>query len=254
MLKIKFLVAIAGLLFGCSSCREEIVHDLAEVRANQVLLILERAGIEGDKRRDGAGWSLAVPESESRKALTVLEQSRVLEHDLNRFRETAKSFVPSREERLQAGERALAWNLETTLERIPHVLEARVHVQSQSSAGESEKVAGRSAGVLLVVDSEARDVREIARSLISGGTGVPGDQVTVAVTQIPVATVSSAASLPRDVQRNKNLSFTSLIAALLFGLLVMVRRRRLQREASERPPLRPVVSALNGHDRFGELQ
>ena len=257
MLEMIFRGVLCFGLLLFAGCREEIVHDLPEVRANQVLLILERSGIEARKSREGATWSLSVPGESMHRALTVIEQSRVLEHDLNRFRETTKSFVPSREERLDAGERARSWNLETTLERIPNVLEARVHLQTESSSSvETGKIESRSAGVLLVVSQAAADVGSVARALVSGGTGIAVERISVAITEAALAApIAQDELVPESPLGNSESSILPLLAvAVAISVLLFILRLRRLREAGRNSValLRPVV--MNGVDRSMELQ
>lgn len=251
------LVCLLCFMIVLAGCREDIAHDLSEVRANQVLILLRRNGLEPEKSRNGTQWSVSVPHSDTLRALVLVNQSRVLDHDLDRFRESAKGFVQSREERQQAGERALAWGLETTLERIPGVLEARVHLRTDGTTA-SAKGSVNSAGVLLLVEGDGETASTTARSLVSGGAGIPAESVSVAISKMSfdmqsnpvganpgrvegVAAFDSAAALP-------------IVAVVLAIALFGARASRIRNERV-RSTLRPVLRTTNGIDRtLSEVQ
>ncbi|MFN8389857.1 MAG: hypothetical protein U0136_06175 [Bdellovibrionota bacterium] len=178
-------LSVATLLFGCG-CREEILHDLDELHANQVQLVLNHAGIESEKVRSGALWNVTVSRSRSAGALSSLEQSRVLWRDLSRFKEQSGGFIQSREERARESERQVSWTMEQTLERLPGVLEARVQLEiADQSADLSAAHQPRSGSVLLVVNElKAPDVHEV-KQLVAGGTGLSPEAISVVVAQPP---------------------------------------------------------------------
>ena len=190
----------AFVCMGLCACREEILHELDEMRANQVQLVLERSSIEAEKVRSGAGWNIVVPHSQATAALAVLEQSRILWRDLSRFKDLSQNFIQSREERAHAAERQIAWTMEQTLERIPGVLEARVqlHLNQQSLDPFGPKVKD-SGSVLLVVNGDRPHEAEPMKRLISGATGVEPDSIAVLVSsadpslEIRLAATSEAA-------------------------------------------------------------
>ena len=82
------------LLLSVTACRETILHDLDELRANQVIVVLSHAGVEGIKERDGAKWSVSVPKESAPTALETLEESRILKRDLQRFQEEPSGLHP----------------------------------------------------------------------------------------------------------------------------------------------------------------
>lgn len=128
----------AGLLLSAvlagSGCDVDIYQDLSERRLSEALIALRQAGIPADKRLlsrgsggRGSTFALTVPRGEETRALALL-----LERGLPRPPEASAVgssrllFLPgsSRGENAQA----LSAALTETLERLPEVSEARVHL------------------------------------------------------------------------------------------------------------------------------
>lgn len=128
------VVAVLGAL-GLAGCDAELYHDLPERRANEALLALREAGLDADKRLEQRGsggrpssFTLTVPRSDEARALRVLEG-----RGLPRL---PPATGPAGGGKLlglpgeQRGEEAarLEAALVETLERLPMVEEARVHL------------------------------------------------------------------------------------------------------------------------------
>jgi len=174
------------VLISVSGCDEDILHDLSEMRANQVLLVLERAQISAEKVRSGKEWVIRVPKAQALQALSTIEESRILVRDLERHKEQSGGLMQSREDRELANERELSWDLETTLERIPGVREAKVHlsIESDSPLAKVKAKTLSSASVLLVIVQEDPLLSEKVKQLVSGAAGLPPTQVSVVMTKM----------------------------------------------------------------------
>lgn len=166
-----FLVLFSWGLLGC---QEAILHDLDELQANRVRLTLERNSIEAKKIKDGSKWLIQVSEKRVTEALQVIESSRLLRSTLRRIETPEGSLIQSREERLSRLLESRSRSLEDTLQSIPGVLEAHVHLYADS-AGKKAK----SASVLILLDGEAEPEYSGIQSLVSGASGVPADLVSV---------------------------------------------------------------------------
>lgn len=174
-----------AVCLGLMGCQEEaILHELSEVQANRVIVALDRVGILAEKRHEGQTWSIFTAAAQTTSALAALEESRVLRNELNSNTVgTSSALVQSREERMQFVERQLASSLEATLETLPDVLQARVHLFLDPG----EKLAllrsspKQTASVLIISDhSEAIDRSQIQK-LVSGASGVEAEQVIVLI-------------------------------------------------------------------------
>ena len=166
------------LILFTSACKESILHDLDELKANQVKLILARQNIPAFKTRDGGGWSIKVSKSDVDRALQLIDRSRMLKRSVQRNTEDSSSFVRSREERQRWVERKLAWSLEDTLESYPGVLEARVHIHMSDSKSLAGSKPRSRASVLLV--GEQSIALEKVKQLVSGASGVESVNVVLA--------------------------------------------------------------------------
>jgi type III secretion protein J len=124
------LGAIFVASWGLAACGVDLEHGLDERQANQIAALLEQNGIAADKLRDeadGAGWKIAVPRGELGRSFTLLEENDLPRRD----RATASddhSLLPSLGEEQARLELARAAELEKTLERVPGVVSARVHL------------------------------------------------------------------------------------------------------------------------------
>ncbi len=215
------LKALALMILAiCAGCKEEILHDLDEQSANRVQLALLRSGIEAEKSRSGDHWAIAVAPQDLGGALQVVESSRALRRELLRPAESGVSMLMSREERAQAFQRANAFALERTLEALPHVLEAHVHV------------GGRSASVVAVIDRAEAGAADEIRGIASAALGIVPELLQVVLRN----EVPRLVKLPLQAERLSSLPLlVSLSVAAALALLAFRRRGRPRSELHESP-------------------
>src|SRR5262245_5036812 len=125
-----FLLALA---VGVTGCGVELEHGLDERQANQVASLLETEGISADKvveDAQGGTFKVVVPRADAPRAFQLLEA-----HDLPRrgqrgLQETYAdgTLLPSGIEERARLASAIQADLERTLQGIPGVTAARVHV------------------------------------------------------------------------------------------------------------------------------
>lgn len=224
---------IVVTLWGLSGCDAELYHDLPERRANEALLALREAGLGADKRLEQRGsggrpssFALTVPRSDEARALRVLEG-----RGLPRL---SPQPGPSGGGKLlglpgeQRGEEAarLEAALVDTLERLPMVEEARVHLglpapEPLSPLGQLRPTAS----VLLRLRSAlALKPGEVAELV---ARAVPGlDAADVAVVSAPAAPSVPAVS---DGSRASTWALAALgssSAALLCACVLLLLRLR----------------------------
>lgn len=171
------------LLLAVSGCDERILHDLSEVHANRIKVKLAQANIDAQKVREGTLWSISVSSADATSALATLDKARVLKPLHLPSPLGSSSLIQTREERAHLLERSLARNLEQTLERMPHVLEARVHLhfQPENRLELIPKQTDHSASVVLVTfRPDGIDHADISR-FVSGASGVQEQFVSVLV-------------------------------------------------------------------------
>lgn len=188
-------------LLGCR--REALVHDLSEREANKILTELHGERIEATKRVEPNGlYALEVEPAAMVEALRYLENNRLL-----RERSTVKAegspFGGTREERRFRFERSMSREIEVTLERVPGVREARVHLNlppTESIFGGGEGKSPASGSVLIVASAKTMLEREAVAAIVSGAAGLSPAAVTVVIhvakgiAELPV--VAPSATLP----------------------------------------------------------
>ena len=170
------------LLLLLSGCKKAILHKLDELEANRVLVVLIDAGIVVDKKQEGNQWNVVVESSSVAKALKVLEESRILKHDLVRVQSAQSSLIQSREEREHFLERQLSLGLEQTLEAVAGVLEARVHLHKMPTDEFRNKAKKQdSASVLILSSSTVKINEDQIRNIVSGASGIGSQFITVVI-------------------------------------------------------------------------
>ncbi|MDR2337653.1 MAG: hypothetical protein LBE20_03260 [Deltaproteobacteria bacterium] len=182
-----FFLIICLSLLTLTSCKEVILHDLSETKANKVCVILNEYKITADKVKAGNNWNIQVPIKDVFSALRILDKSRFLKRDSLKTKTENKGFMVSKDERQKALERELAMNLEETLEAIPEILEARIHFYF-SAPNDFDLLLEpkqKSASVLLVVNSQVDtnddNLKSIVIQLISGAAGVEEQGINIIV-------------------------------------------------------------------------
>lgn len=175
-------LTLAVILF-LAGCEEAILHDLDEVKANKVKVVLAKANIPSAKEKEGVSWSIKVSSDLVTEALTVIEENRLIKRELENAPPTSSSFLPSKSERMFFMQQQTSWSLEKTLEQIPGVLEARVHLFESKSSPVSleDELEKQSASVLIVTDDEAGIDLGDLRELISGATGIEKEGISIMI-------------------------------------------------------------------------
>ena len=185
------------------ACNVDIYHDLSERRASESLLALRAAGIRADKRIEGrasaaraSSFALTVPRSDETRALSVLA-----ERGLPRPAEATAGasnkllFLPSSQREGNTAQQSAT--LAETLERIPEVSEARVHL----ALPEPEPLAGQgmlrpTAAVYLKLRAPLTvSTAELAQLVAHSVPGLDAQDVRVLATQSPALAPSAVSQL-----------------------------------------------------------
>ena len=168
---------LLSILLLLCSCSEKIVSSVNELKANKIIIALHKYEIKANKVKDGANWAIEVPKSTSTRALEILALSRFLTSEPEP--ETSSGFVQTKKELNHFLERKLARSIEQTLIRMPHVMEARVHINNYSKSEFGQKQEKQTASVLVVVDKEDSIEEENIKNIVSGASGLSRDGVLV---------------------------------------------------------------------------
>lgn len=178
------LVLLCLLLFLCG-CDEQIVHQLSEHEANQLLSKLHEVEIPAAKERlpDGS-WALSVSRSNGARALQYLSNARLLGRTARREQKPTP-LVSSREQQRFQMERALSGEIEVTLSSLEGMLDARVHLHLPAR----DPILGRleepgeqgSASVLLVTSPSFSESEAAIAKLVAHAAGVKSTAVSVLI-------------------------------------------------------------------------
>ncbi len=174
---LKMRALLICLLLLLCSCTERIVSSVNELKANKIIIALHKYGIKAEKVKDGTNWAIEVPKAKSTRALEILALSRFLNSEPEP--ETSSGFVQTKKELNHFLERKLARSIEQTLIRMPHVMEARVHINNYSKSEFGKKQEKQTASVLVVVDEEDSIKEENIKNIVSGASGLSREGVMV---------------------------------------------------------------------------
>ncbi|RIK06808.1 MAG: hypothetical protein DCC49_10990 [Acidobacteria bacterium] len=186
-MRLGYGLTLCVLLLLCG-CKEQLLQNLTETQANNIVSSLSQAGIYSQKRKDSDGtWALLVGESDLSNALKLVDERRLLRATSAAGGPAKGSLLSSREEQRFSMERALSRELEGTLGSIDGVVEARVHLNMppvDPLLGRSITGAKGSASVLLVTAQDSGLDRRQVSQLVAGAAGIAVEHVAVVVTVI----------------------------------------------------------------------
>ncbi len=128
------LIFLATAVLFLTGCKIELLHDLEEREANEILVILDQYGIKGEKAAAGDDrnrtWTILIDEADAVKARKVL-----LDMDLPRPKGTGfkdvfqqSGLMPTQLEEQAKLIQAYQGEIAETIERIDGVVDVRVHV------------------------------------------------------------------------------------------------------------------------------
>lgn len=180
-------VSVHSVLFwlcvvATAGCRQEIVHNLEEQEANRLLAKLHSSSLSPTKDQQADGkWSIAVDQADIPRAVTLLDDLKLLTTTPTSEEKPSNSLFASNEEIRLTYERRKAADIARTLEGLAQVLQAKVHLNlpATNAFGGGRAQETNSASVLLVVTSGFKITTEEIAGLVGGSTGIPHDRVQV---------------------------------------------------------------------------
>ncbi len=215
-------------LLAFSGCGVELEHGLDEHQANEIASVLESAGIGADKVSEdnqANAYKIVVARAEAGRAFSLLESRDLPRRALRGLSDTfsAGTLLPSPvEDRARYGA-ALAAELERSLEEIPGVVAARVHLAlapEESFVGDAAH-ARPTASVLLKTARSLKLADSDVKRLVAGA--VPGlSAADVSVMVAPAAVEEGAPPLDRVGPLRVARESRTLTAALATSGLVLI--------------------------------
>jgi type III secretion system YscJ/HrcJ family lipoprotein len=251
-MRAKAIVVVATLWL--SACSVGIQHGLDEAEANQIIVVLDRAGIPASKEREEGRrptWKVRVAGSEATRAWQVLR-----EHELPRGRAPGfdlfqkGGLIPTQTEERALYQQALSGEITKMLLAYPGVVDARVLVSlpRERAFGAGGPAPKPTASVLLKQVADAQSVFKTAdiQGLVAGAVpGLEPGQVTVVAAPVrpaeaPESTMARLGPfvVSRDSQSGLQIALIAgglvvfvLGAAVVWGGLQLRRARSRLREA-----------------------
>ncbi|ATU68245.1 type III secretion system inner membrane ring lipoprotein SctJ [Piscinibacter gummiphilus] len=209
----------ALLLAGCM--RQELYGQVSERQANEMVALLQGAGIDARKEhRDAANFAITSPSADFGRAIELLHANGYPRGNFDSVGQVFKKegFVSSPVEERARLTYALSQELANTLQTIDGVVVARVHLAVPEKDPLTDKPHPASASVF-IKHRAGRDltgqVNQMKALVVNGVEGLPYDNVTVAL--FPAETVPA----PRPGLATDPLS-TSLQAVAGFGGLLLL--------------------------------
>jgi type III secretion protein J len=235
-------LALALLAFsGCA--REELLHGLDELQANEVLVALDEGGVGAAKARgDGAdaGWTVSVARAEAAHAHRLLADRALPRERPAGFGDVfAKgSMVPTPTEEHALYLHALGGELARSVESIDGVVEARVHLglPQPDPLRPGDRAAPRAAVLVKCRMASCAAIRALEggiRSLVAGAA----DGLDPAAVSVVVAEAADTPTPPSPKSERRRGSTLLVGLAVLAGLGAAALaatgvRGRLRREAA----------------------
>ena len=244
--RLRLFLAGLGLVLLAACGRAEVFGKLSEGQANEMIAVLQRAGIEAEKKDGGeAGWTLTTAKSDFGRAVEILQSQGYPRQDFATLGTVFKKegFVSSPTEERARLNWGLSQELSRTLTEIDGVVQARVHLALPEDAPLAETKAPASASVFIKyrpgTDINAQ-IGKIKALVVNSIEGLKIENVSVET--------FAAAPAPVQVAGVPDAETSGGVIALLVagGLLVVAvlgypafRRWRLRRTAATRRAIVP---------------
>ena len=193
------LVGLSLLLAGCS--RADLYSKLSEGQANDMIAVLQSAGISANKQDNGeAGWSVSTGQGDLARAIAVLHAQGYPREDFASLGTVFKKegFVSSPTEERARLNYGMSQELAHTLSDIDGVVQARVHLALPQNEPLSDQKQPASASVFIKyrpgtnIDAQIGKIKAL---IVNSVEGLSYDNVSVetfAAEPPPGATASAS--------------------------------------------------------------
>ena len=173
-----------------SGCGVELEHGLDERQANEVVAVLEGAGIGADKVvEDGQAnaYKIVVSRGEAGRAFALLDARDLPRHSLRGLSDTfgGGTLLPSPVEDRARYAAALAAELERSLQEVPGVVSARVHLAlpaEESLVGDAAHARPTASVLLKTSRALALSDADLKRLVAGAVNGLQAADVSVVTT------------------------------------------------------------------------
>ena len=126
-----FRLLASILVVSLAGCTVDIHHDLEEIEADEIIVLLETHGIAAQKERERrGGWSISVPADDAGRSFRLMHTYGLPPREIEGWGAILddSSLVRGPAEERARFLLATAGALESTLRSIPGIVDARVHL------------------------------------------------------------------------------------------------------------------------------
>lgn len=228
------LLGLLLLLLSLAACGKKITLQagLKDTEANEIVMVLNRSGIEVAKQQAKEGVTLEVAEQDLSRASSVMNAAGLPRRNLSNLGEVFKKqgMISSPLEERVRYIHGLSEELGYTLQQFDRVVSARVHVVLPERVAPGEPIMPSSAAVFvkyqppLDEDAAVPRIRNLVSSSIPGLSGDEG-RAKVSVVMIPGEAPAPAVEWTRvgpfKVQAGAAGALTTMLAVLLLLTLLV---------------------------------
>lgn len=237
------VAALAVTVAGCG--KVELYGKLTETQANEMVAVLQNAGIPAEKTNAGeAGFAIATDQADFGRAVQTLRAQGYPRDDFASLGTVFKKegFVSSPLEERARLVYGLSQELSNTVSQIDGVVQARVQLAMPQADPLSDKIKPSSASVFIKYrpgSSPEKQIGAIKSLMVNAVEGLTYENVTVALfpaQPLPMAVPPSPAERFAETAKSLALPIAAVIA-LFLGWPVFrrwqLRRKALVRRAPE---------------------
>ncbi len=231
--RVRPAIAGLGLLLLAACGRAELYGKLSEAQANEMIAVLQRAGIDAAKENGGeTGWAITTAKGDFGRAVEVLQSQGYPRQDFATLGSVFKKegFVSSPTEERARLNWGLSQELSRTLTEIDGVVQARVHLALPEDAPLAETKAPASASVFIKyragtnINAQVGKVRALVVNSIEGLK-----YENVSVETFPAQPLPVAVAAPQNSPLGSGLGGIAVLGGLLaIGALLYPGLRRWQ--------------------------
>jgi len=224
--RVLILVPLAWSLAGC---KDTLYSRLSEAEANDMVLVLQIAGIGVDKHRlDEKTWEVRVQSSDMAAALAALKEAGMPKASHTEIGDLFKKqgLVSSPFEQRVRYLHGVSQELSHTLSQIDGVVSARVHIVIPSPSGDSPGDAKASASVFIKhrkevnLESQAIAIKQL---VANGVDGLDYENISLALFPTNVSTdgkIPQTDGLPFPIGIQAITGIALLVAGALVALIL----------------------------------
>jgi type III secretion protein J len=248
------VLAVCLLLAACG--QSELYSKLTEPQANEMIAVLQRAGIDATKTDGGeAGWTLNAPSDDFGRAVEVLHEQGYPREDFATLGTVFKKegFVSSPTEERARLVFGMSQELSHTVSEIDGVVQARVQLVLPENQPLAQSAQPASASVFIKyrpgtnIDAQVGKIKSL---IVNSVEGLKYENVSVATFPAQPLPVSQA---PRQRASLGVLAFAIPAAVILLGMAFGYPRFRRWRQRRAAAQSRALVVTDGGPSGLGEV-